>query len=50
MVDESLKIKNVAPLVGAWIETRLSPLFTEEMMVAPLVGAWIETKEREAPR
>ena len=33
----------VAPLVGAWIETRYVQTRTEQMQVAPLVGAWIET-------
>ena len=35
-------VKNVAPLVGAWIEI---PNFTSPLsdtVVAPLVGAWIE--------
>ena len=33
----------VAPLVGAWIETSLHVRYRCVSMVAPLVGAWIET-------
>ena len=33
----------VAPLVGAWIETRQLATYPVERDVAPLVGAWIET-------
>ena len=33
----------VAPLAGAWIETKQSILYTSEIGVAPLAGAWIET-------
>ena len=33
----------VAPYVGAWIETRNSILSVEPEEVAPYVGAWIET-------
>ena len=33
----------VAPLVGAWIETRFRYRFPLSPEVAPLVGAWIET-------
>ena len=33
----------VAPLVGAWIETRYLLQNVFALMVAPLVGAWIET-------
>ena len=33
----------VAPLVGAWIETKLAQQQFEMQKVAPLVGAWIET-------
>mgnify|MGYP006982317312 CR=1 FL=1 len=32
----------VAPLVGAWIEIRLSCSLINLRSVAPLVGAWIE--------
>jgi len=34
---------NVAPRVGAWIETRRLPPRREPVNVAPRVGAWIET-------
>ena len=34
---------NVAPYVGAWIETRHVPLNVQPLSVAPYVGAWIET-------
>ena len=33
----------VAPLVGAWIETTSWRTKYSTLMVAPLVGAWIET-------
>ena len=36
------QIVNVAPLVGAWIESGISNAFTRYCYVAPLVGAWIE--------
>ena len=32
----------VAPLVGAWIEMRISTMTRLLVLVAPLVGAWIE--------
>ena len=32
----------VAPLVGAWIESSTSVLAAQVTFVAPLVGAWIE--------
>ena len=35
-------IRLVAPLVGAWIEIRLSSTTLIKERVAPLVGAWIE--------
>ena len=35
---------NVAPYVGAWIETTSGPFGGEVSGVAPYVGAWIETK------
>ena len=34
----------VAPLVGAWIETSEKVNLISILSVAPLVGAWIETK------
>ena len=33
----------VAPLVGAWIETEKDKAARDAYAVAPLVGAWIET-------
>ena len=33
----------VAPLVGAWIETKRIGEHIKSCYVAPLVGAWIET-------
>ena len=38
-----LKPIEVAPRVGAWIETRLLPKIRTYGFVAPRVGAWIET-------
>ena len=35
--------RQVAPRVGAWIETFGVPLAERSAMVAPRVGAWIET-------
>ena len=35
--------QNVAPYVGAWIETRRARCFCYDFLVAPYVGAWIET-------
>ena len=37
------KYVNVAPYVGAWIETLNEKLTKEKLNVAPYVGAWIET-------
>ena len=34
---------NVAPYVGAWIETKALRFTAPEYLVAPYVGAWIET-------
>ena len=34
----------VAPLVGAWIETQMFNALLSNTAVAPLVGAWIETQ------
>ena len=39
----SLKQIEVAPRVGAWIETDMVKLECESTRVAPRVGAWIET-------
>ena len=37
------ELHQVAPLVGAWIETLDCSFYLDELRVAPLVGAWIET-------
>ena len=41
---QSYELQEVAPFVGAWIETMqlLIPVFLAD--VAPFVGAWIETR------
>ena len=36
---------NVAPCVGAWIETSRARLHAIKGLVAPCVGAWIETDQ-----
>ncbi len=33
----------VAPLAGAWIETKYNGGYHDDIRVAPLAGAWIET-------
>ena len=48
--DNNAAIKNlaeVAPLVGAWIETLDVTDILLCSPVAPLVGAWIETRVRQ---
>ena len=40
-----LLASQVAPLVGAWIETTAQVSNAPQMQVAPLVGAWIETRK-----
>ena len=35
--------EEVAPYVGAWIETIKIPILFLALSVAPYVGAWIET-------
>ena len=42
-VDELNEKIEVAPCVGAWIETEKTRLDKEKNRVAPCVGAWIET-------
>ena len=37
----------VAPLVGAWIESKMKGIGIDECDVAPLVGAWIESEKEE---
>ena len=39
------KYVNVAPYVGAWIETTSPPGGKDFVLVAPYVGAWIETRK-----
>ena len=34
----------VAPRVGAWVETSYAPKVRLAITVAPRVGAWVETK------
>ena len=36
--------RQVAPYVGAWIETSYPQKKYKSILVAPYVGAWIETK------
>ena len=43
-----LKITQVAPYVGAWIETYTFLRVLIEYKVAPYVGAWIETRQRRS--
>ena len=42
-----MKMGNVAPCVGAWIETALYDGNGPRIEVAPCVGAWIETLQME---
>ena len=39
----AIHVIDVAPRVGAWIETNMVKLECESTRVAPRVGAWIET-------
>ena len=39
--------RQVAPYVGAWIETSISLIAAGTQTVAPYVGAWIETYDVE---
>ena len=45
----NLKVINVAPCVGAWIETVLIRYTPRLIAVAPCVGAWIETPKVTDP-
>ena len=45
----NLREPDVAPRVGAWIETVITSKFNEYASVAPRVGAWIETN-RDCPK
>ena len=38
---------DVAPYVGAWIETVMQGFQMQQQQVAPYVGAWIETETEE---
>ena len=40
---------NVAPHVGAWIETLMLGIYFAVCLVAPHVGAWIETPSAIVP-
>ncbi len=40
---KSITCTKVAPLAGAWIETREIRYLSSTFHVAPLAGAWIET-------
>ena len=40
-----MKVPDVAPLVGAWIEINSVGVWVSVFGVAPLVGAWIEISE-----
>ena len=40
-----MNIQDVAPRVGAWIETPVFLPITAFSSVAPRVGAWIETEQ-----
>ena len=42
-----MMVHDVAPLVGAWIETASSSFCSSALVVAPLVGAWIETRKSD---
>ena len=41
-----LELSEVAPRVGAWIETSIKYAENSNKIVAPRVGAWIETFKR----
>ena len=42
-IEQNFAPQQVAPHVGAWIETPNVPLANTPEQVAPHVGAWIET-------
>ena len=44
-VNKFLTWREVAPRVGAWIETTITGVVTRTCHVAPRVGAWIETAQ-----
>ena len=39
-----VRLKPVAPCMGAWIETKIMNKKQTSILVAPCMGAWIETK------
>jgi len=41
----ALPTYQVAPCVGAWIETQINGFCGGQVHVAPCVGAWIETSD-----
>ena len=43
IVGQDMHQWEVAPHVGAWIETRFPTRLRKQVIVAPHVGAWIET-------
>ena len=45
--NDKLLEENVAPHMGAWIETLYKLAGTEDTNVAPHMGAWIETAQME---
>ena len=43
-MQRDMYFNNVAPYVGAWIETKIASTKKGAPNVAPYVGAWIETR------
>ena len=37
--------REVAPYVGAWVETKTAETTASTAIVAPYVGAWVETRK-----
>ena len=44
MMTTGESLADVAPYVGAWIETLTKRWYSSSSSVAPYVGAWIETE------
>ena len=42
-----MKLRFVAPITGAWIETLAFPSLITGPRVAPITGAWIETPKHD---
>ena len=42
IMRQNMKLLNVAPFAGAWIEIYLASVNSEDISVAPFAGAWIE--------